>query len=151
MTAMKLDGEYFACDTGKKYPADVCMMVLLRCLSYPCTFWQLATEFLCEWNDGFGWSLFLETSAPHALPLSGRGAEIYWCRDLFAGFSRSHVICSRRRTRCLLAARSTAFTRREARSRASDGQRTIYLRLLASSTRFRTSSYFSRPLRLAVS
>ena len=48
MTAMKLDGEYFACDTGKKYPADVCMMVLLRRLSYPCTFWQLATEFLCD-------------------------------------------------------------------------------------------------------
>ena len=54
MTAMKLDGEYFTCDTGKKYPADVCMMVLLRRLSYPCTFWQLATEFgipsnrLCE-------------------------------------------------------------------------------------------------------
>ena len=37
----------------------------------------------------------------------------------FAGFSRSHVICSRRRTRCLLAARSTIFTRREARSRGS--------------------------------
>ena len=45
MTAMKLDREYFTCDTGKKYPADVCMMVLLRRLSYPCTFWKLATEF----------------------------------------------------------------------------------------------------------
>ena len=54
MRAMKMDGEYFTCDTGKKYPADLCMMVLFRRLSYPCTFWQLATEFgiplhrLCE-------------------------------------------------------------------------------------------------------
>ena len=54
MRAMKMDGEYFTCDTGKKYPADLCMMVFLRRLSYPCTFRQLATEFgipshrLCE-------------------------------------------------------------------------------------------------------
>ena len=27
MRAMKMDGEYFTCDTGKKYPADLCMMV----------------------------------------------------------------------------------------------------------------------------
>ena len=34
MTTMKLDCKYFTCDTGKKYPADVCMIVLLQRLNY---------------------------------------------------------------------------------------------------------------------
>ena len=45
ITAMNLDGQYFTCDQGNKFRADVCMMVLLRRLSYPCTFRQLAVEF----------------------------------------------------------------------------------------------------------
>ena len=45
ITAMNLDGQYFTCDQGNKFRADVCMMVLLRRLSYPCTFKQLAVEF----------------------------------------------------------------------------------------------------------
>ena len=57
MTAMGLDGKAFTIggnEHGHRFPADVCMMVLFRRLSYPNTFKQLATEFgipshrLCE-------------------------------------------------------------------------------------------------------
>lgn len=55
--AMKLDGIVFRCGTFRKkhkYRADVCIMVVLRRLSYPCRFSDLVLEFgipsnrLCE-------------------------------------------------------------------------------------------------------
>ena len=45
MTAMELDGKYFTCDQGHRYPADTCKMVQLWRLSYPCRYIQLAPEF----------------------------------------------------------------------------------------------------------
>ena len=53
MQAMNLD-DYIICTHGHKYRSDVCMMVLLRRLAYPCTFKQMTAEFgipshrLCE-------------------------------------------------------------------------------------------------------
>ena len=60
MRALNLDGHTITYDTGHKIPADVGMLVLLRRLSYPCTFLQLATEFgisthqLCELSHATG-------------------------------------------------------------------------------------------------
>ena len=48
MTAMGLDGKAFTIGSkqhGHRFPADVCMMVLFRCLPYPNTFKQLETQF----------------------------------------------------------------------------------------------------------
>ncbi len=51
---MELSGKIFRCYTGKpgdnnrkyhNYPADLCIMVVLRCLSYPCTFQELVGIF----------------------------------------------------------------------------------------------------------
>ena len=53
--AMELEGKYFQCGEGRnKFRADLCLLVVLRRLSFPCRFWEMTADFgltsnrLCE-------------------------------------------------------------------------------------------------------
>ena len=87
MRALNLDGHTITYDRGHKIPADVGMLVLLRRLSYPCTFLQLATEFgisthqLCELSHAtlelifHRFRAFIEFEI--GLPFSSHFAEVF--------------------------------------------------------------------------